>query len=43
LEADVPETIEDHADLDAVLHEAIFQDNTAQLNTRLPPAMKAGA
>jgi len=27
--------------LDAVLHEAIFQDNTAQLNMRLPPAMKA--
>ena len=23
------------------LHEAIFQDNTAQLNMRLPPAMKA--
>jgi hypothetical protein len=41
LEAGVPETIEDHADLDAVLHEAIFQDNTAQLNTRLAPAMKA--
>ena len=41
LEAGVSEIIEDHADLDAVLHEAIFQDNTAQLNMRLPPAMKA--
>jgi hypothetical protein len=41
LEAGVSEIIEDHADLDAILHEAIFQDNTAQLNMRLPPAMKA--
>jgi len=41
LEAGVSEIIDDHADLDAVLHEAIFQDNTAQLNMRLPPAMKA--
>jgi hypothetical protein len=41
LEAGVSDTVEDHADLDAVLHEAIFQDNTAQLNMRLPPAMKA--
>ena len=41
LEAGLSEMIEDHSDLDAVLHEAIFQDNTAQLNMRLPPAMKA--
>ena len=41
LEAGVSEVIEDHAELDAVLHEAIFQENTAQLNMRLPPAMKA--
>ena len=41
LKAGASEIIEDHADLDAVLHEAIFQDNTAQLNMRLPPAMKA--
>lgn len=41
LEAGVSEIIEDHSDLDAVLHEGIFQDNTAQLNMRLPPAMKA--
>jgi hypothetical protein len=30
LEAGVSEITEDHADLDALLHEAIFQDNTAQ-------------
>ena len=41
LEAGVSEAIEDHSDLDQVLREAIFQDNTAQLNMRLPPAMKA--
>jgi hypothetical protein len=41
LEAGVSEIVDDHADLDAALHEAIFQDNTAQLNMRLPPAMKA--
>ena len=41
LEAGVSEVIEDHSDLDQVLREAIFQDNTAQLNMRLPPAMKA--
>ena len=39
LEAGVSEIIENHTDLDAVLHEAI-QDNTAQLNMRLSPAMK---
>jgi hypothetical protein len=27
--------------LDAFLHAAIFQDNTSQVNMRLPPAMKA--
>lgn len=41
LEAGVSELIEDHGDLNQVLREAIFQDNTAQLNMRLPPAMKA--
>ncbi len=41
LEAGMSEVIEDHSDLDQVLREAIFQDNTAQLNMRLPPAMKA--
>ena len=41
LEAGESEVVEDHNDLDEVLREAIFQDNTAQLNMRLPPAMKA--
>ena len=41
LEKGVSEVVEDHSDLDQVLREAIFQDNTAQLNMRLPPAMKA--
>ena len=41
LEAGVSEIIEDHSDLDQVLRDAIFQDNTAHLNMRLPPAMKA--
>ncbi len=41
LETGVSELIEDQSDLDQVLHEALFQDNTAQLNMRLPPAMKA--
>ena len=41
LESGVSEVVEDHSDLDQILREAIFQDNTAQLNMRLPPAMKA--
>jgi hypothetical protein len=41
LEKGLSEVIEDHSDLDEALREAIFQDNTAQLNMRLPPAMKA--
>ena len=41
LAAGVSEVVEDHGDLGEVLREAIFQDNTAQLNMRLPPAMKA--
>ncbi|MGZ8520181.1 MAG: hypothetical protein ACXWX7_08540 [Candidatus Binatia bacterium] len=41
LETGVSEVVEDHSDLDEVLREAIYQDNTAQLNMRLPPAMKA--
>jgi hypothetical protein len=32
LETGVSEVVEDHSDLDEVLREAIFQDNTAQLN-----------
>jgi hypothetical protein len=41
LETGISEVVEDHSDLEEVLREAIFQDNTAQLNMRLPPAMKA--
>ena len=41
LEKGVSEVVEDHSDLDEALREAIFQENTAQLNMRLPPAMKA--
>jgi hypothetical protein len=41
LEKGVSEVVEDHSDLDEALREAIFQDNTAQLNMRLAPAMKA--
>jgi hypothetical protein len=40
LETGVSEVVEDHSDLDEALREAIFQDNTAQLNMRLP--LKAG-
>ena len=41
LDAGVSQVVEDHSDLDRVLQEALFQDNTAQLNMRIPPAMKA--
>jgi hypothetical protein len=41
LETGVSEVVEDHSDLDQVLREAVFPDNTAQLNMRLPPATKA--
>ena len=41
LETGISEVVGDHSDLDQVLREANFQDNTAQLNMCLPPAMKA--
>ena len=41
LDAGVSEVVDDHSDLDRILEEAVFQDNTAQLNMRIPPAMKA--
>ena len=41
LDAGVSELVEQHGDLDRILEEAVFQDNTAQLNMRIPPAMKA--
>jgi hypothetical protein len=33
--------IKDHSDLEELLYEALFQGNKAQLNMRIPPAMKA--
>ncbi len=41
LESGISEVVEDHSDLDQILEEAVLQDNTAQLNMRIPPAMKA--
>ena len=41
LDAGVSEMVNDHGELDRILEEAVFQDNTAQLNMRIPPAMKA--
>src|SRR3990167_3919763 len=41
LDTDISEVVENHSDIDRVLQEALFEDNTAQLNMRLPPAMKA--
>ena len=41
VDAGVSEIVEDHSDLDRLLQEALFQDNTAQLSMHLPPAMKA--
>ena len=41
LDTDISEVVEDHSDLDRFLQEALFEDNTAQLNMRIPPAMKA--
>lgn len=41
LDAQVSELVQDHSDLDLILQEALFQDNTDQLNMRIPPAMKA--
>lgn len=41
LEAGVSEIVADRSDLDRLLQEAVMQGNTAQLNMRIPPAMKA--
>lgn len=41
LDAGVSEIVEDRQDLDQLLHDAVHQDNTAQFNLRIPPAMKA--
>ena len=34
LDAGISEVVKDHSDLDRVLQEALFEDNTAQLNMR---------
>ena len=39
--AGVSELVEDHADLDHLLQEALYEENTAKLDLRVPPAMKA--
>ena len=41
VEAGASTVVEDHFDLDELLQEALFQGNRAQLNMRIPPAMKA--
>lgn len=41
LEAGVSELVEDHSDLDELLEKALSQQNTEQLNMRIPVAMKA--
>src|SRR3990172_2048386 len=41
VEAGISEMIEDHSELDELLEEALFQGNKAQLNMRIPHAMKA--
>jgi hypothetical protein len=41
LDTRVSEVVDVHSDLDRILEEAVFQDNTALLNMRIPPAMKA--
>ena len=41
IDAGTSKIVESHADLDELLQEALFQGNKAQLNMRIPPAMKA--
>jgi len=41
LDAGISEIVEDHADMDRALEEAVYQSNTAQLNMRISPGMKA--
>ena len=41
VESGASTVVEDHSDLDELLQEALFQGNKAQLNMRIPPAMKA--
>jgi hypothetical protein len=41
INAGVSEIVDEHDDLDIVLEDALSEDNTTQLNMRVPPAMKA--
>ena len=41
IEAGVSQVVEDHRDLDRLLERALRQENTTQLNMRIPSAMKA--
>jgi len=40
LDARVAEIVSDHSDLEELLESALFEENTAQLNMRIPLAMK---
>jgi hypothetical protein len=40
LDAGVSEIVEDHSDLDELLDAAISQENTEQINIRIPVALK---
>jgi hypothetical protein len=40
VEAGVAEIVKDRRDLDQLLQDVVVQGNTAQLNMRIPPAMK---
>ena len=41
LDAGVSEVVEDHEDLERVVEDAQYEGNTAQLNMRIPPSLKA--
>ena len=41
LEAGISEVVKDRRDLEQLLQDALLEGNTAQLNMRIPPAMKA--
>ena len=43
LNAQVSEVVEDHSDLDRILQEALFQDNTAQRKTILTAVKPSSA
>jgi hypothetical protein len=41
VESGVSTVVQDHSDLNELLQDALFEGNKAQLNMRIPPAMKA--